>query len=230
MARRKRPTVSKMRHLITKLNPKSPIAEQFRTLRTNLQYASVDDEVRTLLVSSSGPEEGKSSTIANLAVVYAQQGKKVLLVDADLRKPTVHYTFRFDNLKGLSNILVGDLNINDAIVNTEVDGLDVIGCGPIPPNPSELLGSKRMEKFMEEAKGIYDIILFDTPPVLAVADAQILSNKCDASLIVIRSKKTEFDAAEKSIGVLKQGKAKFLGAVLNDRDKKEANYYYYYGN
>lgn len=152
-----------MRHLITKLNPKSPIAEQFRTLRTNLQFASVDDEVRTLLVSSSGPEEGNHQRFFNLAVVYAQQGLKVLLVDADLRKPTVHYTFRFDNLKGLSNILVGDLDINDAIVSTDVDGLDVIGCGPIPPNPSELLGSRRMEKFMEEAKEIYDIVLFDTP-------------------------------------------------------------------
>ncbi|GGA65069.1 CpsD/CapB family tyrosine-protein kinase [Ornithinibacillus halotolerans] len=232
MARRKRQqaTVSKMRHLITKLNPKSPISEQYRTLRTNMQFASVDDNVQTLLVTSSGPSEGKTSTISNLAVVYAQQGKKVLLVDGDLRKPTLHYTFRFDNLKGLSNILVGDTSIPDAINNTDVEGLDVIGSGPIPPNPSELLGSKKMEKFIEDVKQFYDIVLFDAPPVLAVTDAQILANQCDASFLVVRSKATEYEAAQKAIELLKPARARFLGAVLNDRDKKAANYYYYYGS
>lgn len=212
------------------LNPKSPISEQFRTLRTNLQFASVDNELRTILVSSSGPAEGKSSTIANLAIVYSQQGKRVLLVDADLRKPTVHYTFGVDNLTGLSNILVGDILISDAVEKTEVEGLDVISCGPIPPNPSELLGSKRMEKFIDDAKNMYDIVLFDTPPVLAVTDAKILGNQCDGSMLVIRSKQTEYEAAKKSIEALSSTTAKFLGTILNDRDKKESNYYYYYGH
>lgn len=230
MARRKNKVVSNIRHLISKINPKSPISEQFRTLRTNLQFSSVDDEIQTLLVTSSSPSEGKSSTIANLAVVYAQAGKKVLLVDADLRKPTVHYTFRFDNLKGLSNVLVGDSSMEDAVIHTDIAGLDVIGSGPIPPNPSELLGSKRMERFIQETKNNYDMILFDTPPVLAVTDAQILAIFCDGSLLVIRSKKTEFEAATKSIDALKPAKAKFLGTVLNDRDVKESNQYYYYGN
>ncbi|WP_047983568.1 CpsD/CapB family tyrosine-protein kinase [Ornithinibacillus californiensis] len=231
MARKKNISpVSKVRHLITKMSPKSPISEQFRTLRTNLQFASVDEELKTILVTSSSPSEGKSSSIANLAVVYAQQGKKVLLVDADLRKPTVHYTFRFDNLKGLSNILVGDISIPEAVVQTDIQGLDVIGCGPIPPNPSELLGSKRMEKFIQDSKEVYDVILFDTPPVLAVTDAQILANIVDGTLLVIRSKQTEYEAAQKSVDALQPAKAKFLGTILNDRDKSDSNYYYYYGN
>ncbi|MTW88008.1 polysaccharide biosynthesis tyrosine autokinase [Virgibacillus dakarensis] len=220
---------SKIRHLITKQNPKSPISEQFRTIRTNLQFASVDEELKTILLTSSGPSEGKSSSIANLAVVYAQQGKKVLLVDADLRKPTVHYTFRLDNLTGLSNYLVGETALAETISETNVENLDVISCGPIPPNPSELLGSKKMERFIQEAGMSYDVILFDTPPVLAVTDAQILANLCNGSLLVIRSKQTEFDAAKKAVEVLQAAKAKFLGTILNDREKKEANYYYYYG-
>ncbi|MFD2044549.1 CpsD/CapB family tyrosine-protein kinase [Ornithinibacillus salinisoli] len=231
MARRKKQAMlNSARHLIAKLNPKSPISEQYRTLRTNLQFSSVDEELKTILVTSAGPSEGKSSTISNLAVVYAQQGKRVLLIDADLRKPTMHYTFRMDNLKGLSNILVGDTTMDEAIADGGVPGLDVIGCGPIPPNPSELLGSRRMEKFIEEAKNRYDIVLFDAPPVLAVTDAQILANSCDGSLLVIRSKHTDYEGAKKSIEALKPAKAKLLGTVLNDRDKKEANYYYYYGN
>ncbi|MUK87404.1 polysaccharide biosynthesis tyrosine autokinase [Ornithinibacillus sp. L9] len=228
--RKKQSKLSSARHLIAKLNPKSPISEQYRTLRTNLDFSSVDEKLQTILVTSAGPSEGKSSTISNLAVVYAQQGKRVLLVDADLRKPTMHYTFRMDNLRGLSNILVGDTTIEDATADGGVAGLDIIGCGPIPPNPSELLGSKRMEKFIADARERYDVILFDAPPVLAVTDAQILANNCDGSLLVIRSKKTDIEGAKKSIEALKPAKAKLLGTVLNDREKKAANYYYYYGN
>ncbi|SFD86833.1 capsular exopolysaccharide family [Lentibacillus persicus] len=229
MARKRKKNQSKMRHLVSKMNPRSPIAEQYRTVRTNLQFSSADHELKSLIVTSSGPEEGKSSSAANLAVVYAQQGKKVLLVDADMRKPTVHYTFRLDNLNGLSNILVGDATLQDTVTFTDVDNLDVISCGPIPPNPSELLGSRKMEQFIKEAKMAYDIILFDTPPVLAVTDAQILANICDGSMLVIRSKQTNYESAEKSVEVLTSATAKFLGTVLNDVEKKKANYYYYYG-
>lgn len=230
MARRKNQSRNnKMRHLITNLNPRSPISEQYRTIRTNLQFSSVDESLQTILVTSAGPSEGKSMTTANLAVVYAQQGKKVLLIDGDLRKPTIHYTFRLDNLKGLSNVLVGDTPLMDAISLSEVDNLDLISCGPIPPNPSELLGSNRMDQMVQEARKMYDIIIFDTPPVLAVADAQILANICDGSILVVRSKRTVNEAAAKAIEQLQSAKAKILGAVLNDRNKKEANYYYYYG-
>ena len=230
MARKKSPfTMNKMRHLITNLNPKSPISEQYRTIRTNIQFSSVDEELRSILFTSSGPGEGKSMTTANISVTYAQQGKKVLLIDADLRKPTVHYTFRLDNLKGLSNVLVGDVLLEEAIHTTSIDHLDVISSGPVPPNPSELLGSRKMRAILERAKQQYDLVIFDTPPVLAVTDAQIMADFVDGAMLVVRSKVTELDAATKAVEALKPAKARLLGTVLNDREKKGSNYYYYYG-
>lgn len=231
MVRKKRQSkpVSKIRHLITKINPKSPISEQYRTVRTNIQFASVDNPIYSLIVTSSGPGEGKSTTTANLAIVYAQQGKKVLLIDADLRKPTIHYTFRLDNLRGLSNVLVGENTLKEVTHESDVENLDVISCGPIPPNPSELLGSKKMQQMLEEAKKTYDIVIFDTPPVLAVTDAQILANIVDGSILVIKSGGTEIEAATKAKEALEPAKAKLLGTVLNGREKAASNYYYYYG-
>ncbi|TQS71271.1 CpsD/CapB family tyrosine-protein kinase [Ornithinibacillus gellani] len=227
--RRNQSKPSKMRTLITKLNPKSPISEQFRTVRTNLQFAAVDEELRSMLVTSSSPSEGKSMTTANLAVVNAQQGKKVLLIDADMRKPTVHYTFRLDNLHGLSNILVGEGTLQTATFASDVDNLDILSSGPIPPNPSELLGSKRMARLLQEALEIYDLVIFDTPPVLAVTDAQILANIVDGTLLVIRSGQTNIEAATRAKEALLPAKARLLGTVLNDREKRASNYYYYYG-
>lgn len=231
MARKKNQSKlsSNIRHLITKINPKSPISEQFRTVRTNMQFSSVDNDLKSFLVTSSGPAEGKSSTTANLAIVYAQQGKRVLLIDADLRKPTMHYTFRLDNLRGLSNLLVGEVTLEEAVNSTDIDTLDVMTCGPIPPNPSELLGSRKMETLLREAKLSYDLVVFDTPPVLAVTDAQILANLVDGSVLVVRSGKTEIEPAQKAKEALAPAKAKLLGVVLNDREKKASNYYYYYG-
>ncbi|MFA1822228.1 CpsD/CapB family tyrosine-protein kinase [Virgibacillus oceani] len=230
MARKRNQSkTNKMRHVIAKLNPKSPITEQYRTVRTNLQFASIDNELKSMIVTSSGPGEGKSMTTANLAVVYAQQGKKVLLIDADLRKPTVHYTFRLDNLRGLSNILVGEHTLEKSVNRSDVDNLDVISCGPIPPNPSELLASKKMQQLLHDAKLSYDLVIFDTPPVLAVTDAQIMANIVDGSLLVVRSNQTENEAAIKAKEALEPAHAKLLGTVLNDREKKKANYYYYYG-
>lgn len=218
-----------IRHLITRINPKSPISEQYRTIRTNMQFSSVDNELKSILVTSSGPAEGKSSTTANLAVVYAQQGKRVLLVDADLRKPTMHYTFRLDNLRGLSNVLVGENVLEDAVNRTDIETLDVMTCGPIPPNPSELLASRKMETLLKEALLSYDMVIFDTPPVLAVTDAQILANIVDGSVLVVRSTSTEIEAATRAKEALEPAKAKLLGVVLNGREKSASNYYYYYG-
>ncbi|WP_138419850.1 CpsD/CapB family tyrosine-protein kinase [Aquibacillus sediminis] len=227
--RKKQSNVNTTRHLITKTNPRSPISEQYRTIRTNLQFSSVDTELRSMLITSSGPAEGKSSVVSNLAIVFAQQGKKVLLIDADMRKPTMHYTFRLDNRQGLSSVLVGETALAETVVNSGVDNLDILSCGPIPPNPSELLGSKAMGKMLKEAMANYDLVIFDTPPVLAVTDAQILANICDGVLMVVRSKKTEYEAAKKAQQSLEPAKAKMLGVVLNDREQKKSNYYYYYG-
>ncbi len=221
---------STKRKLITKLNPKSPISEQYRTIRTNIEFSSVDDEIRSIMVTSSGPGEGKSTTTANLAVVFAQQGKRVLLIDADLRKPTVHYTFGITNTFGLTNVLTRQMELKDAIKKTNEELLHVLPSGPIPPNPAELLSSRGMKEFFEETKGAYDMIIFDTPPVLAVTDAQILSNQCDGTVLVISSGRTEVEAATKTKELLEAANAKVLGIVLNNKKmNKNNNYYYYYG-
>ncbi|WP_245840370.1 CpsD/CapB family tyrosine-protein kinase [Terribacillus saccharophilus] len=230
MVKRKKQFKTNVRSLITKFNPKSPISEQYRTIRTNIEFASVDQDIHSILVTSSGPSEGKSSTTANLSVVFAQQGKKVLLIDGDLRKPTVHYTFKLDNRIGLSTVLVGEKSLEETVKETDIPNLNILTCGPIPPNPSELLGSKAMEQMFQLAQKNYDVIIFDTPPVLAVTDAQILANVCDGSLIVARSNQTEFEAIQKARELMELAKAKLLGVVLNDVPQKKSNTYYYYGS
>lgn len=226
----KKKSISLQRQLITIENPRSPITEQYRTLRTNIQYSSIDKEYKTILVTSSNPSEGKSTTIANLAVTFAQQGKKVLLIDADLRKPTVHYTFNLKNIKGLTNVLTKQTTLMDAVQTTEVEHMSVLTCGPIPPNPAELIGSEAMAQFIEVAKTDYDLVLFDTPPLLAVADAQILANRVDGSILVVSSGTTEQDAARKSKDLLESAKGKIIGTVLNRVNSKDSQNYYYYGN
>ncbi|WP_409252149.1 CpsD/CapB family tyrosine-protein kinase [Bacillus sp. SCS-153A] len=227
--RNKKAVNSNQRKLITKVNPKSPVSEQFRTIRTNIQFSTVDEEYRTLMVTSSGPGEGKSTTAANLAVVFAQQGKTVLLVDADMRKPTVHYTFNFTNTFGLTTVLTRQSELKETVKDSGIEKLHIMSSGPIPPNPAELLSSKAMTVFLEEAKKEYDIIIFDTPPVLAVTDAQVMANKCDGTILVVSSGTTEMDASKKSKESLQAAKAKLLGVVLNNKKQSETSYYYYYG-
>ncbi len=217
------------RKLVTKFDPKSPISEQYRTIRTNIQFSSVDQQIHTLMVTSSAPGEGKSTTIANLAVTFAQQGKQVLLIDADMRKPTMHYTFNVSNTVGLTSVLSGQENLNKALRPSDIENLYILTSGPIPPNPSELLGSKAMKAFLEKAKEEFDMVLFDTPPVLAVTDAQILSNQCDGTILVVNSEKTEIEKATKSKELLLAAKANLLGVVLNNKKLDSKNQYYYYG-
>ncbi|AIM16358.1 capsular biosynthesis protein [Bacillus sp. X1(2014)] len=217
------------RSLVTMFNPKSPISEQFRTIRTNIQFSSIDQEVRTLMITSSGPGEGKSTTAANMAVVFAQQGRRVLLVDADMRKPTVHYTFNQLNTYGLTSVLTRQMTLEKAVKETNEKDLFVLTSGPVPPNPAELLSSMAMERFFREAQEQFDMIVFDTPPLLAVTDAQILANKCDGTILVVASGKTDKDQLVKARDLLDSVQSKLLGAVLNNKEMKNTNYYYYYG-
>jgi capsular exopolysaccharide synthesis family protein len=225
----KKKMINTRRKLITRLSPKSPISEQYRTIRTNISFSTVDEEIKTLMVTSTGPGEGKSTTAGNMAVVFAQQGKNVLLVDADLRKPTVHYTFGLTNTFGLTSVLTKQSTIQEAVESTDVENLDVLTSGPIPPNPAELMSSRGMERFMNDVLEYYDMVIFDTPPVLAVTDAQLLANQCHATILVVSSGSTERESAIKSKELLDSAKAKLLGVVLNNRKLKESNFYYYYG-
>lgn len=217
------------RKLITAIDPMSPISEQFRTIRTNIQYSSVDKEIRVFMVTSSGPGEGKSTTIANLAVTFAQLGKKVLLVDADLRKPTVHHTFGLNNLFGFTTVLTKQKTLENTVLETEEKDLYILTSGPIPPNPAELLSSKSMEQFIEEAKSQFEYIIFDTPPLLAVADPQIIANQVDGSILVVYSEKTEIEQAKKAKELLANAQGKLLGVVLNNKKLQNGDHYYYYG-
>jgi len=219
-----------VRHLIAKINPRSPISEQYRTLRTNIQFSGVDKDVNSLLLTSSEPSAGKSMTSANLAIVFAQQGLKTLLVDGDMRKPTVHYTFRMDNLKGLSNAIVDSHTFAGIAKSSDIDNLDIIPSGPVPPNPSELLASEKFRKGFEIAQETYDMIIIDSPPMLAVTDAQILASILDGVVLVARSGKTETDQLKESVNLIKNVQGNLIGTVLNDVEKtNNDNYYYYYG-
>jgi capsular exopolysaccharide synthesis family protein len=216
-------------NLVSIIDPKSPISEQYRTIRTNILYSSAIHEIKSIMVSSSGPSEGKSTTAANLAVVFAQLGKKVLLVDADLRKPSVHRIFEVENISGFMNVLTKQIELEKVVLATEEPNLFILPSGPIPPNPAELLDSPLMEQFIEETKSQFDYIIYDTPPILAVADSQILANQLDGSIFVVYSEKTEIDKAKKAKELLKNAQAKLLGVVLNHKEVKNDEYYYYYG-
>ncbi|MED4224259.1 CpsD/CapB family tyrosine-protein kinase [Neobacillus cucumis] len=227
--KKKKTQTSSSRKLITALAPKNAISEQYRTIRTNIQYSSIDGEMKTIMVTSAGPGEGKSTTAANLAVTFSQLGKKVLLVDADLRKPTVHHTFQVNNIYGITTVLTKQTTLEKAILKSQEDDLFILTSGPIPPNPAELLSSKSMEQFMIDAKEMFDYIIFDTPPLLAVTDPQIMANQCDGTILVVYSEKTEIDQAKKSKELLQNAQSKLLGAVLNHKEIKNNDYYYYYG-
>lgn len=228
--KKKQPLQTVARKLVTNVNPKSIVSEQFRTVRTNINFSTPDKELKTLLFTSSSPGEGKSTSAANVAIVFAQEGKKVLLVDADMRKPTMHYTFNTTNTTGLSNLLTKQWALEEVTKVTDIEGLFLITCGPIPPNPAELIGSNSMEALMDELSSQYDLVIFDAPPLLSVADAQILSNKCDGTILVINSGVTEKENALKSKESLLSAKANILGTLMNNFVLEKDHYYYqYYG-
>ncbi|KXG78342.1 Tyrosine-protein kinase YwqD [Fervidicola ferrireducens] len=209
-------------------DPKSVISEAFRVLRTNLQFSSIDKPVKKVVVTSSMPQEGKSTVAANLAVSIASTRSKVLLVDADLRRPKLYKLFRLENYKGLSNFLAEDLPLESVI--TKMANLHIITSGPIPPNPAEILGSSKMKKFLDEMATKYDMILLDAPPVNSVADAAILSTLVDGVILVVETGVTAREAAIAAKQQLEKVNAKILGVVLNKikQDKNGGYYYYYY--
>ncbi|XCA84075.1 CpsD/CapB family tyrosine-protein kinase [Exiguobacterium mexicanum] len=216
------------RELITVLKPKSPISEQYRTIRTNLEFTAVDDELQTMVITSASSGEGKSTTSSNLAVVYAQQGKRVLLVDCDMRRPTAHFTFRLSNGIGLSTVLAKKTTVEKATHSTQIENLDLIAAGPIPPNPSELLSSKMMDRVLEELKTNYDIIILDAPPMMQVADTRLLARKVDGVVLVVGCDKSDRQMVVKAKEQLTLAEAHILGVVLNKREPQGSDDYYYY--
>ncbi|MCC4722363.1 CpsD/CapB family tyrosine-protein kinase [Salinicoccus sp. RF5] len=224
--------VSGPRQLIVEKQPKSPVSEQFRTVRTNIMYSNIDTEIKTVLVTSATPGAGKSTTAANLAVAYAQSGKRTVLIDADLRRPTMHYTFEMTNQRGMSTAIVNDVPVENIVRETEIENLDLITSGPIPPNPSELLSSNKMMHLLKTFSMHYDMVIIDSPPLLAVTDAQVLSKITDGTVLVTNVAENNRDRLREAKDLLDKADANILGVVMNNKkmNTKKDDYYYYYGS
>lgn len=212
--------------LVALRDPRSPAAEAYRTLRTNIQFSSLDKPLRTLLATSTAPDEGKSTTIANLAVTMAQSEQRVILVDCDLRRPSLHTLFGLPNEVGLTTLILDQSRSEVALQPTPVAGLSLLTSGPLPPRPADILGSKRMEAVITYLRELADIVLFDTPPVIAVTDAAVLATRVDGVLLVLQAGKTRRDRAREARQLLEKVKANIVGVVLNNAEI-EADYGYY---
>ena len=216
--------------LITVAQPRAPVSEAFRSLRANLQFASIDMPVHSLLITSASPEDGKTTIAANLGTVIAQSGREVVIVDADLRRPKIHKMFQLSNRAGLTNQFIQTQDLFDGTIkNTEIANLHVITSGNLPPNPSELLGSGRMTEILHQLSEQFNTIILDTPPLLAVSDAMVLAPLVDGVLIVVKPTVTKRVALKRVIEQLQQVKSNLVGVVLNDVKMKHSRYYYYRG-
>lgn len=215
-------------NLITFKDPKSPASEVYRTLRTNLKFASFEKEIRTIVFTSSGPNEGKSTIVVNLGVCLAQEGKNVLILEGDLRNPTVHKCFSLPNRIGLTNIITEEVLYRTYVTETDVKNLDIITCGPKPPNPAELLGSHRMKDLLDELKKDYDYVLIDTTPAIVVTDAALLASMCDGTVLVVSSGEAIIQGTLKAKENLQNVGANILGVVLNKVKIERSRSYYYY--
>lgn len=213
------------RQLIVREHPKSIISEQYRTLRTNIKF-SKSDKLKSLLVTSAVQAEGKSTIAANITYLLAEEGQRVLFIDADLRKPTVHYTFQLKNTIGLSLVLSNQSELKNCIQKSDMDHLDILTSGPIPPNPSELIGSKRFETMLAEAESMYDWVIFDTSPLLAVTDTQLLANRVDGTILVVNIEETSKKMSKKAMSLLRNVDAKIIGVVMNNMTSQNMNTYY----
>jgi non-specific protein-tyrosine kinase len=212
--------------LIALRDPRSPVSEAYRTLRTNLLFSSLDKPLHTLLVTSAAPDEGKSTTLANLAVIMAQAEQRVILADCDLRHPGLHTMFGLSNERGLTGVILDQGETPLPLQATSVPGLSLLASGPLPPRPADLLGSRRMEALIERLRAEADIVLFDTPPVTAVTDAAVLATRMDGVLLVLQAGKTRRDRAREARRLLEKVKANIVGVVLNNA-RQEAGYDYY---
>lgn len=215
-------------HLVAYLNPRSSVAEGYRRLRTNLQYARLDKPLKSFVVTSPNPKEGKSTTAANLAITFAQAGINTLLVDTDLRRPAIHRLFGLPKEPGLINYLFEKSEFNEIVHNSGITNLSIIPCGIIPPNPSEVLAAPQAHELIDKLKTMYDIVIFDSAPVLAVTDASILSTQVEGTLLIILAGTTVMDELEHSIEQLERVNAHVLGVAMNNFDIKRA-YGSYYG-
>jgi capsular exopolysaccharide synthesis family protein len=221
--------------LITYFSPKSNFSEHYRSIRTTLLLSTPDGDLKSMVISSPLSQEGKTVTLCNLAVTFAQANKMVLVVDSDLRKPKLHKIFRIKNLNGLTNYLTRSVEIRDLIKETKVPNLFLINAGPVPPNPVELLGSEKMASFIDNVRGSFDYVFFDTPPLLAVSDALVMGPKIDGVILTVWGGKTSRDALQRAKEKLDQHKIKTVGVILNNVNLKEHDYYYmrhyyrYYG-
>ncbi|CAM4206476.1 CpsD/CapB family tyrosine-protein kinase [Lacicoccus alkaliphilus] len=218
------------RYLVVDKQPHATVSEQFRTIRTNIMYSSVNRDIRSVLFTSDMASAGKSTVAANMAVAYAQAGKKTLLLDADLRRPTSHETFRVDNRTGLSTLIVNDIPLEEVIKATEFERLDLITSGPIPPNPAELLSAPKLDSIMLRLMTHYDMVIIDSPPVLSVTDGQLLSKNANGVIMVTNVENNNRERLNEAKDLLNKAGANIIGIVLNGRSpeyKKDNQYHYY---
>ena len=220
--------------IISYTNPKSPIAEAYRSIRTNIEFSNIDKHIKIITITSTQPNEGKSTVISNLAAAFASlENKRVLIIDGDLRNPSVHKMFGVSNLNGITDILLGEKDVDKCLEKTKIKGLDILKVGKVPPNPSEMLQSNKMRNFIEVIKEYYDYVFIDAPPVGVVSDASIISQYSDGIILLIGSNETDIDAAKVSKERLESVGANILGVVLNKFESEGSayGYYgYYYGN
>lgn len=221
--------------LVINVNPKSIFSEAIKTIRTNLAFSMIDKEMKTILLTSPQSGDGKSFITANLAVAYAQEDKKVLVVDCDLRKGRQHEIFEVMNLTsgGYSNLILNykeDTKLDKYIVSTSNKNIDLLPTGPTPPNPVELLASENNKKLIAKLREKYDIILLDCPPVLGLSDTMIMTKYSDANLIVVSSRKTKVENLDKAKKVFTQANAKITGVIINRASVKDNTYYSYYSS
>lgn len=220
-----------MKAIISYNDPKSVISEQYRAIRTNIEYSNVDQNTKTILVTSSDKNEGKTTTVSNLAVSFANLNKKVLLIDCDLRNASIHKMFKINNIYGLTDILAKDRAVDKCIQETELENLYVLTAGATPPNPAEILSSEKMKNLIEDLKNMYDYIFIDTPPIGLVTDAGVLSSFTDGVVLVVKSESVEKKYLEETKKKLDAVDARILGAILNayKSEQKDYEYYSYYG-